>query len=248
MTRCKRDRRRAAAHRRDERQPRVIDDQHQEEGGDAPDRSSSSSRTALAVQNVKDFVAANADVRKWSRTQVSTETLDLDNVNSANLTQACSVLSKVTEERADGDPDHPKFAWQRNGDLRYSFLYWVDRPQPGGPLGYGPSSADPGDRRDHLGRGLHLRRGAGHLRPVRVDSVRLREQPDLDPDDSRRQDDQRRPRARRPRQSKRAPGRAGSPTAPATWRGSRLRAQGDDVGDRAGQGRRRYRRSRRSRA
>jgi hypothetical protein len=31
----------------------------------------------------------------------------------------------------------------RIGDLRYNFLYWVDAPQPAGPLGYGPSSAHP---------------------------------------------------------------------------------------------------------
>jgi hypothetical protein len=29
------------------------------------------------------------------------------------------------------------------GDLRYSFLSWVDNDQPTGPLGYGPSSPDP---------------------------------------------------------------------------------------------------------
>lgn len=29
------------------------------------------------------------------------------------------------------------------GDLRYSFMSWVDNDQPTGPLGYGPSSADP---------------------------------------------------------------------------------------------------------
>jgi len=31
----------------------------------------------------------------------------------------------------------------RLGDLRYNILAWVDRPQMAGPLGYGPSSADP---------------------------------------------------------------------------------------------------------
>ncbi len=32
---------------------------------------------------------------------------------------------------------------QRIGDLRYSFLYWVQEPQAVGPLGYGPSAVDP---------------------------------------------------------------------------------------------------------
>ena len=35
------------------------------------------------------------------------------------------------------------YRWQKNGDLRHSFVYWVDRPQLAGPLGYGPSFADP---------------------------------------------------------------------------------------------------------
>ena len=50
-------------------------------------------------------------------------------------------LEAATQKLADGDTK--KFTWQRNGDLRYSFLHWVDRPQAAGPLGYGPSSADP---------------------------------------------------------------------------------------------------------
>jgi hypothetical protein len=31
----------------------------------------------------------------------------------------------------------------RQGDLRYSFMHWVNKPQPSGPLGFGPSYADP---------------------------------------------------------------------------------------------------------
>ena len=69
--------------------------------------------------------------------------LDFDALEPADLLKACTALEVVTENRTDGDPNHPKFVWQRNGDLRYSFLHWVDRPQVQGPLGYGPSSADP---------------------------------------------------------------------------------------------------------
>jgi hypothetical protein len=39
------------------------------------------------------------------------------------------------DENADGHA--------RIGDLRYNFIYWVDHPQPAGPLGYGPSSPNP---------------------------------------------------------------------------------------------------------
>lgn len=31
----------------------------------------------------------------------------------------------------------------RQGDLRYSFMYWVPKPQASGPLGFGPSYGDP---------------------------------------------------------------------------------------------------------
>lgn len=34
------------------------------------------------------------------------------------------------------------FVWQQMGDIRFSFVYWVNQDQAAGPLGYGPSSAD----------------------------------------------------------------------------------------------------------
>ena len=91
--------------------------------------------------------------------------LDFDNLQAADLLKACTALEVVTQNRKDGDAS--KFTWQRNGDLRYSFLHWVDRPQVAGPLGYGPSSAGSGDRRDRLGGRLHLWRRARHVREVR---------------------------------------------------------------------------------
>jgi hypothetical protein len=39
--------------------------------------------------------------------------------------------------------DENKDGHARIGDLRYNFLFWVDHPQPAGPLGYGPSSPNP---------------------------------------------------------------------------------------------------------
>ena len=43
--------------------------------------------------------------------------------------------------------DHPACGMPgtvaRQGDLRYSFMYWVSKPQPAGPLGFGPSYPDP---------------------------------------------------------------------------------------------------------
>ncbi|MBX3185787.1 MAG: zinc-dependent metalloprotease [Labilithrix sp.] len=43
--------------------------------------------------------------------------------------------------------DHPACGKEgsvaRQGDLRYSFMHWVPKPQPSGPLGFGPSYGDP---------------------------------------------------------------------------------------------------------
>ena len=69
--------------------------------------------------------------------------LDFDNLQPADLLKACTALEVVDREPQGRRHSHPKFVWQRNGDLRYSFVHWVDRPQVAGPLGYGPSSQDP---------------------------------------------------------------------------------------------------------
>jgi hypothetical protein len=96
-----------------------------------------------SLANVKAFLTANPDVKSAVESRDTGHVLDLDNLPPADLLKACTALEVVTQNRADGDANHPKFTWQRNGDLRYSFVHWVDRPQVQGPLGYGPSSADP---------------------------------------------------------------------------------------------------------
>ncbi len=60
------------------------------------------------------------------------EKFGISTISRANLKRACAVLE------AKGG-----FTWQKQGDLRHSFLVWVDTPQVAGPLGYGPSAADP---------------------------------------------------------------------------------------------------------
>ena len=93
------------------------------------------------LTNVMKFVGDNPDVRKQVEARDTGRVLDFDALEPANLLKACTALEVVTEARPNNDPK--KFVWQRNGDLRYSFLHWVDRPQVQGPLGYGPSSPDP---------------------------------------------------------------------------------------------------------
>ena len=55
------------------------------------------------------------------------------------LKTACSRLNFYSVKADLEDP----FIWQQMGDPRFSFLWWVREDQPNGPLGYGPSSADP---------------------------------------------------------------------------------------------------------
>jgi len=55
------------------------------------------------------------------------------------LEHVCSTLEYYSEARNV----LPRFEWQRFGDIRYSFINWIDTPEPAGPLGYGPSGADP---------------------------------------------------------------------------------------------------------
>jgi uncharacterized protein DUF4953 len=92
------------------------------------------------LANVNAFVAAHPDVRSMVEARDTDDVLDFDALEPADLLKACTALEVVTQNRTG---DQPKFTWQRNGDLRYSFLHWVDRPQVMGPLGYGPSSQDP---------------------------------------------------------------------------------------------------------
>lgn len=79
------------------------------------------------------------------------------NVTYGNLANVCSLLEYYTDVRvtdrqardAKGntlDKDFTvenRFTWQREGDARFSMLNWVPRDQIAGPLGYGPSFADP---------------------------------------------------------------------------------------------------------
>jgi hypothetical protein len=53
-----------------------------------------------------------------------------------NMPRVCAALTQDSAKL-----DRP-FVWQQMGDIRFSFVYWVNQDQAAGPLGYGPSSAD----------------------------------------------------------------------------------------------------------
>ncbi len=56
-----------------------------------------------------------------------------------NLLKVCAHLRWYSTQHQI----NPVFHFQQLGDLRYHFVNWVSEPQPSGPLGYGPSAADP---------------------------------------------------------------------------------------------------------
>lgn len=92
------------------------------------------------IANVTAFVAAHPDLADQVKTVGG---VDTTTIGKSNLVQVCSALEALTQPLEASDPN--KFSWQRDGDLRYSFIYWVDRPQgaASAPLGFGPMSADP---------------------------------------------------------------------------------------------------------
>jgi hypothetical protein len=93
-------------------------------------------RNSCSVAGVQEFVAKHPDLGAVLDRTIG----GLSRLDSRNLTSACASLEFNT--RAALDPSD-RFTWEKQGDLRYSFFHWVDQPQGAGPLGYGPSAADP---------------------------------------------------------------------------------------------------------
>ena len=103
-------------------------------------------RNSCNVEGVKQYLTDHPDMADELKVkaQATMRTIDpatLDKTTTGPGVHACWRLSR----RRCRTRTRKKFTWQRNGDLRYSFVYWVDRPQgaASAPLGYGPSSADP---------------------------------------------------------------------------------------------------------
>jgi hypothetical protein len=124
-----------------------------------------------SLSNVNKFLQDNPDVRAMVEQRDTEDVLDLDALGPPDLLKACTALEVVTQSRPAGDAK--KFVWQRNGDLRYTFLHWVDRPQVQGPLGYGPSSPDP-ETGEIISASAYIYGGALDLyAKVAADSVQL---------------------------------------------------------------------------
>ncbi|WP_373047400.1 zinc-dependent metalloprotease [Vulgatibacter sp.] len=85
-------------------------------------------RNSCSPENLRAFVAGNRDAAKIADDVIG----GMGRLDFENQERLCAALEAKLG-----------FTWQKNGDLRYSFIYWVDRPQLAGPLGFGPSYADP---------------------------------------------------------------------------------------------------------
>ncbi len=84
------------------------------------------------IANVNNYVAENKLEKSLSENGIG-------NITSGNLEEVCAILEFVSEKNKLAK----KFSWQQLGDLRYSFLNYSMKAELAGPLGYGPSSADP---------------------------------------------------------------------------------------------------------
>jgi len=88
--------------------------------------------------NIRAYVEASKDQFDLAM-DLATHGFSTDNLGPGNIENVCAALEFHSQKRNV----LPHFDWERFGDLRYSFINWIDTPEPAGPLGYGPSSADP---------------------------------------------------------------------------------------------------------
>jgi hypothetical protein len=88
--------------------------------------------------NLAAYIESHADQRDLNM-DLMTHGMDVNDLGPGNIETACAVVEHYSREAGFEDPFH----WQQIGDLRYSFIIWHAKPEPAGPLGYGPSAADP---------------------------------------------------------------------------------------------------------
>ncbi len=170
--------------------------------------SSCSRRTRATSQGVKDLAGKHQDVA--DAVENATGDQRRQPRQDGNLRTTCAALEAwrrrtwptATPRSSPGSATATSATRSSTGSID---------PQPTGPLGYGPSSADPETGEIISAVALHLRRGAEHLRAVRGRHRRAAQRPDLDRRPAVGQDHRRRPASRPPR---RAPARDALPLTP----------------------------------
>jgi hypothetical protein len=98
-------------------------------------------RNACSPQGIEDYLARFKNTKSLTDqlNAVIDEASDGEGLKLGNILRVCAGLRHFSR----GANLEPTYDWQQLGDLRYSFVNWVHDPQARGPLGYGPSSADP---------------------------------------------------------------------------------------------------------
>ncbi len=91
-------------------------------------------RNTCSVEGVEAYVEQHPELQ-----DIVDEATEGADVLVGNLPRVCAGLTHFSRARDVSEP----FTWQQLGDVRVNHFYWVNEPQPSGPLGYGPSAADP---------------------------------------------------------------------------------------------------------
>lgn len=105
---------------------------------DAPFRGYEVRENNCSVSYMEEYLEMTKGQRDLNMDLMSHD-LTLDRLGPGNIQNACAVLEHYSEQYNVV----PAFHWQQLGDLRYSFINWAAKPEMAGPLGYGPSAADP---------------------------------------------------------------------------------------------------------
>ncbi len=118
----------------------VQDVQNEYATGDRLFRAYEIRENSCNVTAVNEYVEDMKDKFDFE-TALMSEGIRLKDLGPGNLEEACAVLEHYGKQNDVGVGK--VFQWEQLGDLRYSFINWVATPEPAGPLGYGPSAADP---------------------------------------------------------------------------------------------------------
>ena len=89
---------------------------------------------SCTTAGVREYLQRNGDF--WGDVEPYTESGE---INRGNLVAVCAALEAATHRAETDEP----FSWEQLGDLRYSFVSWVDNASTASPLGYGPLNGDP---------------------------------------------------------------------------------------------------------
>jgi len=85
-------------------------------------------KNSCSPDNLRAYVSKRPEAQKIADRVIG----GMKNLRKDNIKNLCAALQH-----------NLGFQWQKIGDVRYNFIYWVDKPTTAGLLGYGPSYPDP---------------------------------------------------------------------------------------------------------